>query len=115
MIHYKSFNKSELSKYLKALDNSRESGDIYSQINKNKKALKEHSRKFFISQNCILAENFIRVLKDIFPKGGISNTQWKKIVSIGDKERNGLIDIDLFFDLVGSCTKMNTSVPKLVR
>jgi hypothetical protein len=115
MVHNKSCNKIEVSKYLKALDNSRESGDIYSLINKNKKTLKEHTRKFLICKNCILAENFIRVLKENFPKEGISNTQWKKIVTIADRERNSLIDLDIFFDLVGNYSRINVSVPKNVR
>lgn len=84
-------------------------------INKNKNVIKEISRTYLIRPNFIHSENFIKILKEAFPNANISNTQWKIVIAIGDKDKNGQVDVDLFFDLISNCSKISSSVPKIVR
>jgi Ca2+-binding EF-hand superfamily protein len=56
-------------------------------------------------------DNLISVLKDIFPNYKLSNTQWKMIVEIGDKDSNNFINFDTFIKLVEH-TSMREGMPK---
>ena len=56
--------------------------------------------------------NFIEILKDIFPKLNISQTQWKIIVNIAQTERcDNLININDFFKLIEFSSKNMISHP----
>lgn len=84
-------------------------------INKQRQVLKEMASTFCIRPNFIHSENFIKILKETFPNANVGNTQWKIVISIADKDKNGQIDLDLFFDLISNCFKISASVPKIVR
>ncbi len=62
--------------------------------------------------NAINAQNLIAVLKEFYSKVKLNNTQWKIIVSIADREKNNIIDFDLFMNLVESSTKKQVSHPR---
>ena len=42
----------------------------------------------------------------------MSKTQWKILVAIADRERNGLIDFELFMNLSHNSAKIVASHPK---
>jgi hypothetical protein len=60
----------------------------------------------------IQSTNLIAVLKEIFSKVTMSNTQWKMLVAIADREKNSLIDFDLFMKLIENSAKLAVSHPK---
>ena len=54
----------------------------------------------------INANNLIDILKNVLGKLRLSLTQWKMIVSLGDKDKSGLIDFDAFIKIVEATSKM---------
>ncbi len=59
----------------------------------------------------IKANDMIYVLKDVLNKIKLSQTQWKMIVSIGDKDKSGIIDFNTFISVVDTTAKMGISHP----
>lgn len=107
---------SNVMKNLRDWENSRDISSLYLTISKNKKLIKEKTKGMLIKQGLnymIHAENLISTLKDIFYNVRISNTQWKMIISIADREKNALIDFDLFFNLIDKSVKQQLSHPKI--
>ena len=51
-------------------------------------------------------------MKDIFPYYKLTNTQWKMIVEIGDKDTQGFINFDTFIKLVENCARRE-EMPRL--
>ncbi len=66
-----------------------------------------------MSPNVIKADNFIKVLKDLFPLIKLSNTQWKILVSLGDKSTRDEVRLDVFFDVMNNSSKQNLSHMKI--
>ncbi len=98
------------------------SGDImkiYLIIYKNRKLIKDkiYKSNFIFNSggdNFIQADNLLNIIRDLFPKTKLSQTQWKMIVSIAQNENNNnLIDIEKFFRLMEITSKNMTSQPKV--
>jgi Ca2+-binding EF-hand superfamily protein len=60
----------------------------------------------------INSDNLVNLLKEIFFKLRLSNTQWKILVNVADRQKNNLIDVDLFFSILNNCLKQTKSIPK---
>jgi Ca2+-binding EF-hand superfamily protein len=83
-------------------------------ITKNKKVLLDKAKPMLLKQGTyrlINADNLISLLKDVLFGVKLSNTQWKIIVSMADRQKNSMIDMDLFISLVEQSTKQATSHP----
>lgn len=100
-----------IAKELRQWETSKDISVIYQIINKNRKQIKESSIEY-IFKNSIQNDNLIKVLKQMFPEIKVSNTQWKMIVSIGDKDKTGHVNLELFFSLVTNSCKTTLSHPK---
>ena len=87
--------------------------EIYRIIAKNRKIIKDKAKLFTIEPNSMLikASDLIYVLKSILTKIKLSQTQWKMIVSIGDKDKSGIIDFNTFISVIDTTAKMGTSHP----
>ena len=100
-------------KELREWENSKEVSNIYSFINKNRKIVREKAKDYMINKNIINSENLIAVLERV--TAGVlkmSKTQWKILVAIADRERNGMIDFELFLTLAHNSAKIIASHPK---
>ena len=89
--------------------------EIYKLIAKSRKLIKDKVKIFSIEPNSLLikANDMIYVLKSILNKVRLSQTQWKMIVSIGDKDKSGIIDFNKFISVVETTAKMDTSHPTI--
>jgi Ca2+-binding EF-hand superfamily protein len=87
--------------------------EIYKIISKNRKMIRDKVKLFTIEPNIMLikANDMIYVLKDVLNKIKLSQTQWKMIVSIGDKDKSGIIDFNTFISVVDTSAKMGLSHP----
>ena len=87
--------------------------EIYKLIAKNRKIIKDKVKLFTIEPNSMLikANDMIYILKNILNKIKLSKTQWKMIVSIGDKDKSGIIDFNTFISVIDTTAKMGTSHP----
>ena len=87
--------------------------EIYKLISKNIKIIKEKVKLFTIEPNSMLikSNDMIYILKNILNKIKLSQTQWKMIVSIGDKDKSGIIDFNTFISVIDTTVKMGTSHP----
>ena len=89
---------------------------IYCEIVKNRKLIKEYVKPFYINDGrgklLVQCDNLISVLKQVLPRTKMSVTQWKMMVLIGDKERSGMVDFDLFMKIVESSAKQTIGQPK---
>lgn len=88
---------------------------IYKAIAHNKKIIRDMIKNvsFYQGQSSIIHEdNLIRILKEVFPKTNLTNTQWKMIVEIADQSHSKLIDVDLFIQLVEHSAQMEMSHPR---
>ena len=87
--------------------------EIYKLIAKNRKIIKDKVKLFTIEPNSMLikANDMIYILKSILNKIELSQTQWKMIVSIGDKDKSGIIDFNTFISVIDTTAKMGTSHP----
>ena len=87
-------------KVMRSWENSKEISELYYLLSRNKKQIKELSKKYFIKQgltNVIHVENLVDILMKTFPDLKLNINRWKLVVNIADRERNSLIDVDLFF------------------
>ncbi len=103
-------------KELREWESSREVSVIYGLITRNKKMLKEKAQSFFIKQGqytVIHSDNLINILKEILKGIKMSNTQWKILVGIADREKNNFIDFELFLSLVSNSAKLASSHPRI--
>ncbi len=101
-------------KELRDWENSKDVSILYSLIAKNKKFIREKANSMILIDKGVAkinSENLISVLKNVLSDININNTQWKIVVSIGDKEKNSLIDFDLFMKIIEQSNKQFTSHP----
>ena len=105
--------KPEKMKILREWETSREIIEIYKLIARNKKLIRDKVKLFTVGSNVMLinANNLIDILKNVLGKLRLSQTQWKMIVSLGDKDKSGLIDFDAFIKIVEATSKMERSHP----
>ena len=103
-------------KAMRSFENSREISDIYYLMTRNKRQIKEESKKYFINQGGYLvihSEQFVEVLAKMFPSAKLDINRWKLIVNIGDKDKNSLIDVDFLFNQIGNSNRFTVSHPKI--
>ncbi len=103
-------------KATRSFENSKEVSDIYYLLTRNKKQIKEESKKYFIKQAQTLvihSDNLVDILSKMFPNLKLDNNKWKLIVIIGDRDKNSLIDFDFFFNLIGNSNNRNVLHPKI--
>ena len=101
---------------MRSWENSKEISELYYLLSRNKKQIKELSKKYFIKQgltNVIHVENLVDILMKTFPDLKLNINRWKLVVNIADRERNSLIDVDLFFNLICNSSKLTSSHPKV--
>jgi hypothetical protein len=102
-------------KELREWENSRDVTALYAMITKNKKIIQEKAKSMIFKQgqlHLVHADNLITLLKDILFGLKLSNSQWKIIVSMADRQKNSMIDLDLFISLVEQSTRQATSHPR---
>lgn len=99
-------------KELREWENSKEVSNIYTMVNRNRKLIREQAKNYIINKNIINSENLISILDTVITGVKMSKTQWKILVAIADRERNGLIDFELFLNLANSSSKLIASHPK---
>ena len=99
-------HKRQLKK-LRRWETSNDVINIYKEISKNRKMIQQNIKETSFGTNCTIIheDNLIRVLKDFFPYYKLTNTQWKMIVEIGDKDTQGFINFDTFIKLVENCAR----------
>ena len=99
-------HKRQLNK-LRKWETSNDVINIYKEISKNRKYIAHNIKESVFGHNCTIIheDNLIKVLKELFPYYKLTNTQWKMIVEIGDKDTQGFINFDTFIKLVENCAK----------
>lgn len=87
--------------------------EIYKIIARNRKIIRDKVKLFTIEPNCMLIKtnDLIYILKDVLNKVKLSQTQWKMIAALGDKDKSGIIDFNTFISVVDKSAKMGTSHP----
>ena len=99
-------HKRQLNK-LRKWETSNDIINIYKDISRNRKLIlqKIKDTAFGPNSTIIHEDNLIKVLKDIYPYFKLTNTQWKMIVEIGDKDTQRFINFDTFIKLVENCAR----------
>ena len=105
--------KPEKIQILREWETSQEIIEIYKLIARNKKLIRDRVKLYTVGSNIIKihANNLIDILKSVLGKIRLSQTQWKMIVSLGDKDKSGLIDFDAFIKIIEATSKMERSHP----
>ena len=104
--------KPEKIQILREWETSKEIIEIYKLIARNKKLIRDKVRLFTVGSIMkIHANNLIDILKNVLGRVRLSQTQWKMIVSLGDKDKSGLIDFDAFIKIIEATSKMERSHP----
>ena len=87
--------------------------EIYKKISKNRKLIRDKVKIFAIDPTSMLIKesDLIYVLKDILGRIKLSQTQWKMIVSIGDKDKSKIIDFNTFINVVDSTAQIGLKHP----
>ena len=105
-------------KQLREWETSNDISNIYKMIARNKKAIKDKVKLFTMGRSgvngngmVILSDNLVDILKNVLGKIRLSNTQWKMLVAIGDRDKSGMIDFDMFMNVVDTSSKMERSHP----
>ena len=101
-------------KKLRKWETSNDVINIYKEIAKNRKIIAQNIRSTAIGPNCsiIHEDNLIKELKEIFPYYRLTNTQWKMIVEIGNRDTQGFVNFDTFIKLVENCARRD-EMPRL--
>ena len=103
------------NQFIRDWEGSQELAEIYKLIAKNKKVIRDKVKLYCIksSSNMLIQENnLIDILIHILGKIRLSYPQWKMIVSIGDSERNGIIDFNAFINAIDSYANLWKSHPR---
>ena len=81
--------------------------NMYKDIARNRKLILQKIREtaFGPNSSIIHEDNLIKVLKDMFPYFQLTNTQWRMIVEIGDRDTQGFINFETFIKLVENCAR----------
>ena len=92
--------------------------NIYNEINRNRKLLKDYAKMYLITdgegKSSIQINNLITVLKRILPRTELSMTQWKMMVRIADKQGIGMVDLDMFLKLVEQSARNMNQQPRFL-
>jgi hypothetical protein len=103
------------AKTLREWETSKDIADVHNLIVKHKKLIKDKIKNYLIFQNgscLIVGDNLVNILKEVMFKLKLSNTQWKIIVAMADKDKTNMIDIDLFFGLLENSIRQSRNFPK---
>ena len=103
------------TQFVRDWEGSEELADIYKLISKNKKIIKDKVKLYTIktSSNMLIQENnLIDILIHVLGRIRLSYPQWKMIVSLGDTERNGIIDFNAFITAIDSYANLWQSHPR---
>ena len=87
---------------------------IYKLIGKNRKIIKERVfAKIGNNSNMLIKVNqLVDILKNVLFNVKLSQTQWKMIASIGDMDKSGIIDFNIFMSIIENTNKIGLSHPK---
>ena len=87
---------------------------IYKLIGKNRKIIRERVfAKIGNNPNMLIKVNqLIDILKNVLFNVKLSQTQWKMIASIGDMDKSGIIDFNIFMSIIENTNKVGLSHPK---
>ena len=110
----KSPNIQSKVKSIRSYENSKEIAEIYHLLWKNKRQIKEECKRFFVLHGgslIISTENLLNVLAKMFPRKLVTNN-WRVIVSMGDKDRTSIIDVDYLFNQIGNSDRSTISHPR---
>ena len=97
------------SQCIRDWEGSEELADVYKLISKNKKIIKDKVKLYTLktTSNMLIQENnLIDILIHVLGRIRLSYPQWKMIVSLGDTERNGIIDFNAFIKAIDSYAKL---------
>ena len=85
-------------------------------IGKNRKIIRDRVKdKIGNNQNMLININqLIDILKSVLFNIKLSQTQWKMIVSIGDLDKSGIIDFNIFMSIIETTNRIEDSHPKYV-
>ena len=110
--------KGEKLQQLREWECSNNLQNIYNEINRNRKLLKDYAKMYLITDgegnNSIQINNLITVLKRILPRTELSMTQWKMMVRIADKQGIGMVDLDMFLKLVEQSVRNMNQQPRFL-
>jgi Ca2+-binding EF-hand superfamily protein len=108
----------DVIKVLREWETSKDIADIHNMIYRNKKILKDKMKNFSFAKEAgnmfIKADNFVNILKEVLFKLKLSNTQWRMIVNVADKEKSGMIDIDMFFGVINASGLQVRKIPQSI-
>ena len=96
-------------------EGSEELAEIYKLISKNKKIIRDKVKLYTLktTSNMLIQENnLIDILIHVLGRIRLSYPQWKMIVSLGDTDRNGIIDFNAFIKAIDSYANMWNSHPR---
>lgn len=110
--------KDEKLQQLREWECSNNLQNIYNEINRNRKLLKDYAKMYLITDGegkcSIQINNLITVLKRILPRTELSMTQWKMMVRIADKQGIGMVDLDMFLKLVEQSARNMNQQPRFL-
>ena len=89
--------------------------DVYKLIARNNKIIKKKVIESSITGDCtvIQTNNLIEILKDVLPRVFLSPTQWRMIASLGEGNRVGLVDYNVFIKIIKLSSKISKSHMKI--
>lgn len=110
--------KSQKMQQLREWECSNNLQNIYNEINRNRKLLRDYAKMYLITdgegKSSIQINNLILALKRILPRTELSQTQWKMMVRIADKQGTGMVDLDMFLKLVEQSARNTNQQPRFV-
>jgi Ca2+-binding EF-hand superfamily protein len=86
---------------------------VYKLIGKNRKIIRERVfAKIGNNPNMLIKVNqLIDILKNVLFNVNLSYTQWNMIVSLGDRDKSGFVDVDTFIKVIDANAKVSNSHP----
>ncbi|MCQ2817997.1 MAG: EF-hand domain-containing protein [archaeon] len=109
-----SANKNQMN-ILRKWETSNDIIGIYKIIAKNKKIIRNKVKMVSFgagsSGMVIQSNNLIRILQEVLKGIVLSQTQWKMLVAIGDRDKSGLIDFEAFMNVIDTSVRMIKSHP----
>ena len=110
--------KGEKLQQLREWECSNNLQNIYNETNRNRKLLKDYAKMYLITdgegKTSIQINNLILVLKRLLPRNELSQTQWKMMVRIADKQGIGMVDFDMFLKIVEQSARNMNQQPRFL-
>lgn len=102
--------KQENLQKVRKFENSQLVFDLYAHLSKCRHVLKEKCKAYSIDGK-INIDNLVNVLENLVPLDNFNRVKWRIVANLGDKKKDGNVEIDYFLNAIKKIGEKATRHP----